>query len=38
MQHLSVAQKFEYIVLRINPGLTTCKDFAMMVNNSLENN
>ena len=38
MQHLSVAQKFEYIVLKINPGLITCKDLAMMVDNSLENN
>ena len=38
MQHLSVAHTLEYIVLRINPGLTTCKDLAMMVDNSLENN
>ena len=36
--YLSAAQAFDYIVLRINPGLTTCKDFAMMVDNSLDNN
>ena len=38
MEYLSAAHTFDYIVLRINPGLTTCKDLAMMVDNSLDNN
>ena len=38
MKHLSAAHAFDYIVLRINPGLTTCKDLAMMVYNCLDNN
>ena len=38
MENLLAAHPFDYIVLRINPGLTTCKDFATMVDNSLDNN
>ena len=38
MEYLLAAHAFDYIVLRINPGLTTCKDLAMMVDNSLDNN
>ena len=38
MEYLSFAHVFDYIVLRINPGLTICKDLAMMVDNSLDNN
>ena len=37
MQCLSAAHAFDYIVLRINPGLTSCKDLAMIVDNSLDN-
>ena len=37
MEYLSAAQAFDYIVLKINAGLTTCKDLAMMVHNSLDN-
>ena len=29
---------FDYIVLRINPGLTTCEDLATVVDISLNNN
>ena len=36
MEYLSAAHAFDYIVLRINSGLTSCKDFAMVVDNSLE--
>ena len=28
----------DYLVFRINPGLTSCKDLAMVVDNSLDNN
>ena len=38
MEYLSAAHAFDYIVLRINPGLTTYTDLAMMVDNSLDNN
>ena len=38
MEYLSAAYAFDYIVLRINPGLTTCKDLALMVDNSLHSN
>ena len=38
MDYLSTTHRFDYIVLRINPGLTTCKDLAMTVDNSLDNN
>ena len=37
-EELSVAHAFDYIVFRINPGLTSCKDLATVVNNSLDNN
>ena len=35
MQCLLTTHAFDYIVLRINPGLTCCKDLATIVNNSL---
>ena len=38
MEYLSATHAFDNIVFRINPGLTTCKDRAMMVDNSLDNN
>ena len=38
MQCLSAADAFDYIALRINPGLTSCKDFATVVDISLDNN
>ena len=34
---LLAAHTFDYIVLRINPCLTTCKNLAMMVDNNLDN-
>ena len=36
MEYLSATHAFDYIVLRINPSLTTCKNLAMMVDNSLD--
>ena len=36
--NLSSPHAFDYIVLRINPGLTRCKDLAMVVDNNLDNN
>ena len=39
MQCLLAALAFDYVVLRINPGLTNCKDLATVVDNSsLDNN
>ena len=38
MQYLSAAHTFDYIVLRINLGMTSCKDLAMVVDISLDNN
>ena len=38
MQCLSAAHAFDYIVLRITPGLTSCEDLAMVVDISLDNN
>ena len=38
MQCLSAAHAFDYIVLRIDPGLTSCKDIATVVDNSLDIN
>ena len=38
MEYLLAANPFDYIVIRINPSLTTCKDLAMMVDNTLDNN
>ena len=38
MEYLSAAHTFDYIVLRVNLDLTTCKDLPMMVDNSLDNN
>ena len=31
MENLSVAHVFDYIVLRTNPGLTSCKDLATVI-------
>ena len=38
MENLLATHAFDYIVFRINPGLTSCKDLAMVVDNSLDNN
>ena len=38
MQCLSAAYAFDYILLSINPRLASCKDLAMVVDNSLDNN
>ena len=38
MQCLLAAHIFDDIVLRINPALTSCKDLATEVDNSLDNN
>ena len=38
MVNLSAAHAFDYIVFRINPALTSCKDLTMMVDNSMDNN
>ena len=38
MQCLSDAHAFDYIALRINPGLTSCKDLATVVDVSQDNN
>ena len=31
-------QAFDYTVFRINPGLTTCKDLATVVDKGMDNN
>ena len=38
MQCLLATHAFDYIALRINPGLTSCKDLATVVDISLDNN
>ena len=38
MQCLSPAHVFDYIALRINHGLTSCKELAMVMDISLDNN
>ena len=38
MQYLSAIHAFDYTVLMINPGLTSCKDLSMVVDISLDNN
>ena len=38
MEYLSATHAFDYIVLRIDPGLTSCKDLATVADNSLDNN
>ena len=38
MGYLSAAHEFDYIVFRVDPGLATCKDLAIMMDNSLDNN
>ena len=38
MQYLSAIHEFDYIALRINPGLTSCKEFATVMDISLDNN
>ena len=37
MENLSTTHTFDYIAFRINPGLTSCKDFDMVVDNNLDN-
>ena len=36
--NLLTAHAFDYIVFRINPGLTSCKDLAMVEDNNLDKN
>ena len=38
MQCLSAVHAFDYIALRINPGLTSCEDLATVKDISLDNN
>ena len=38
MQYLSATHAFDYIELRINPGLTSCKELATGMDISLDNN
>ena len=38
MQRWLATHAFDYIVLRINPGLTSYKDLATVVDNSLDDN
>ena len=38
MEYLSANHIFDYIVLRINPGVTSCKDLATVLDISLDNN
>ena len=38
MENLSAAHAFYYIEVRLNAGLTICKDVATVVDNSLDNN
>ena len=38
MQCLSAAHAFDYIALRINTGLTSCKELATVMDISLDNN
>ena len=38
MQYLSATHAFDYIALRINPGLTSCKELATLMDISLDNN
>ena len=38
MENLSAAHAFDYIVFGINPGLSSCKDLATVVDNCVDNN
>ena len=38
MQCLLAAHAFDYVALRINPGLTSCKELATVMDISLDNN
>ena len=38
MQCLSAAHAFDYIALRINTGLSSCKELATVMDISLDNN
>ena len=38
MQYLSATHAFDYIAVRINPGLTSCKELATVMDISLDNN
>ena len=35
MENLLATHTFDYIVFKINPGLTSCKDLAMVLGNIL---
>ena len=37
LENLSTAHTFDYIMLEVNPGLTSCEDLTMAVDNSLDN-
>ena len=37
-ENLLATHAFDYIVLRVNLGLTSCEDLATSVDNSLDNN
>ena len=38
LENLSATHAFDYIVLKVNPGLTSCEDTATAMDNSLDNN
>ena len=38
LENLSVTHAFDHIVLKVNPGLTSCENTATAVDNSLDNN
>ena len=38
LKNLLAAHAFDYTVLRTNPGLTSCKDLVMVVDNILDDN
>ena len=38
LESLSTAKVFDYIICRVKPGLNSCEDLAMAMDNSLNNN
>ena len=38
MEYLSAAHAFDYILLKINPGMISCRDLATVEDNSLDSN
>ena len=38
MEKLLATHTFDYMMLRVNPGLTSCENLATAVDNSLDNN